>query len=83
MTLIVRRTKVNNRPGTQLLAGQEIAVSSFVRFLGRFGLLQFQRRRIDAVTQAGRLRAIGKHVAEVTAAAVADRLGAVHPEAIV
>ncbi len=46
-------------------------------------LLQIQRRRVDAVAQSGRRRAVGEDVAEVGAAVVAGDFGAQHAEAAV
>ena len=45
--------------------------------------IEVQRAGVDAVAQAGRVRAVVEDVAEVAAAALADDLGAAHEEAVV
>ena len=46
-------------------------------------LLEFQRHRIDAVTEACRIGAIVEDVAEVGSATTAKHFGAMHKESIV
>src|SRR4051794_10176554 len=46
-------------------------------------LLVLESGGVDAIAQAGRVRAVGEHVAEVAAAAGTQHLGALHEEAAV
>ena len=67
-------------PAALVDAGAPAVIGALALVL--FGV-EVQRAAVDAVAQAGRVRAVVEDVAQVAAAALADDLGALHEEAVV
>src|SRR5512147_1227885 len=62
------------------LAGEERLVLAVALLLQLVGRDEAQRGRVEAVAEAGRLRPVGEHVAEVGAGVLRADLGAEDPE---